>query len=73
MRDYMRPAGIGLTELKARAVLGECPFCGEPLAKRQGSRGAPPVTCGDDICKAAYKRYWNRDRARGLRQRASRG
>ena len=49
---------LGLRDLVAKAKPGECPFCGDPRAE---GRTKPHLTCGDEICKTAYQRYWKRD------------
>lgn len=55
---------IGLRALVAAAKPGECPFCGEPKAKRTAPKGRHPMTCGEPECRAAYHRYYARDRNR---------
>jgi hypothetical protein len=64
---------VGLAKLKATRKGSECIFCGDPAAPKNYRNnfvpGSPPAksvkigwTCGDPICKAAYHRYWRRDR-----------
>lgn len=50
----------GWQEMRARSAPGECPLCGEPLAAWDGT-GRKPVTCGGEICRRAWHRYWRRD------------
>lgn len=52
--------GPGLRELVDASSPGECPLCGSPRA--QNPRGRKSLTCGDEICRAAYHRYYARDR-----------
>jgi len=68
-----RHRGIGLEAMRAAAKPGECPFCGDPcrqksmqpsaVAKRRAAgTGDYQDTCGEPECKAAYFRYYQRDR-----------
>jgi len=57
---------IGWAELQRRAQPGECPLCGDPLAGSEGKR-RKPVTCGDEVCRKAWHRYWRRDQRALLR------
>lgn len=66
---------IGLRELVRRTPRGECPFCGDPCERKVAEkkpklkRNARPhffdpdffLTCGDEVCLAAYHRYYKRD------------
>ena len=61
--------GLGLAELRERTAENECPFCGDPIAVRIGKNGRPPMSCGDEICRAAYHRFYARDRRRKERER----
>ena len=63
----------GLRQLAAAAKPGECLFCGEPAKPRkEGDPGRPTqlakpgfyLTCGDDVCDAAYNASWKRDQYR---------
>lgn len=36
-----------------------CVVCGDPLV-HTNKAGRPPVVCPDEICKAAYNKYWHR-------------
>lgn len=62
--------GLGLAELIKRAAVGECPFCGDPARPRASNEAAARrrkggdfyVTCDEPECKAAYYRYYGRDR-----------
>ena len=58
---------LGLAELVARSRPDECPFCGEP---RAASPSKPNLTCGDEVCKRAYRIYYGRDRVRPKLTRA---
>lgn len=54
----------GLRAMRAAAAPGECPMCGDELAKkRSGGRvtDKPRTTCGDPICLAAWINAWKRD------------
>ena len=59
-------SGLGLRALLAASKPGECPFCGDPRAAQVSK---PNLTCGDEICKAAYHVYYGRDRIRPKRTR----
>lgn len=65
---------LGLRELIRRTPRGECPFCGDPCErkvsdKKRNTPGARPhfydpdffMTCGDEVCLAAYHRFYKRD------------
>lgn len=52
--------GLGLEELKRLSKPGECLFCGEPRAKGKN------LSCGDEICRKSYHRYYRRDRQQVL-------
>ena len=57
--------GIGLTELVERSRPDECPFCGEPRMANPTGRKA--LTCGDEVCRRAYHRYYGRTRRREVK------
>lgn len=68
---------LGLRELLARTPRLECPFCGEPRQRKQAPKKNSRkrfrktrslffdpeffLTCGDEICKAAYLTFYKRD------------
>lgn len=60
LHEFAAGRKLGWRELQARSAPGECPLCGEPLATWDGT-GRKPVTCGDEICRRAWHRYWRRD------------
>ena len=49
---------LGLRELIRRSKPDECPFCGDPRALKTGSKTKYQISCGDEICKAAYHHYY---------------
>lgn len=64
--------GLTLSQLIARTQDGECAFCGEPAKLKKDPLGrnrgrAHFLTCGDDICKAAYHVFYGRERRAALR------
>lgn len=66
-RHYL---GLGLAALKAKSFPWECLFCGEVRkASKGGAPGRKPLTCGDEICRKSYQRYWRRDRDRAAARR----
>lgn len=56
--------GPGLREMIAAAKPGECPLCGDPLQEKKvpGRPGTLWRTCGDEVCRKAWWRYYSRDR-----------
>jgi hypothetical protein len=60
---------LGLKELIRRSKPDECPFCGEPRALKPKSTDKYQISCGDEICKLAYIRYWRRDEQERLRKK----
>jgi hypothetical protein len=49
---------LGLAEMVARTHPDDCVFCGE---KRRKEPTRPDITCGDEICRGSYHRFWRRD------------
>ena len=63
---------MGLRELKRGTVDGACICCGEPAVmkstnpdavRQREARGSGhhQLTCGDEVCKRAYHRFFKRD------------
>ncbi len=70
-REHPSP-GLGLKELIATAKDDECPFCGDKRVLKLRSSTLLQITCGDEVCRKAYHRYWRRDqRAAIYRKQAS--
>lgn len=68
-----KPRGLGLRELRERSKPGECPFCGDPIPPRTPGRGGRTLThCGDEVCFAAYNRFWRRDQIETRREAETR-
>lgn len=61
-RTRQHTAGMGLAELRAKTPPGECPFCGEPIQQEHITK--KHQTCGDEICRSAYHRFYKRDQRR---------
>jgi hypothetical protein len=70
------PPGPGLAQLRAESKPGECICCGDPaLAKstnpaalrRRVRKSGWQDTCGDEVCRAAWFRYWRRDQRATLK------